>query len=287
MSYQHDRPDDPASPPSVTGRPVHPLEREPVPAPPPGETVTPPPGREVRRVALPTSKPIFTYVLLVVNILVFLADNVLAYTGNGYQGIGLLTLLGAKSNPEIIAGQYWRFITPMFLHGGILHIGFNSYFLYIVGRQIEQAYGHLRFLALYFVSGVAGALASFVFSPDALSIGASGALFGIIGAWIPLLYRNKDVLANTQRQIRNIVQVIAINLLIGLSPGIDNWAHLGGLTAGLLLGWVTAPRYAIRGQYTGDVRIADETSPGVVWLIIMAFSVLLVGLIYVAVMLQS
>ncbi|HLV44779.1 MAG TPA: rhomboid family intramembrane serine protease [Aggregatilineales bacterium] len=274
MSYQPDQPDQPP------GRPVHPLEREPVPAPPPAgqvEAPAPPPGT-IRRVTFPATTPVFTYILIAINVAVFLVDTVMAYTGMGFRGIGLLTLLGAKNSAAILDGEYWRLITPLFLHGGILHLGFNSYFLYIVGQQIERAYGRTRFLALYFVSGLAATIASFALS-RADSIGASGALFGLIGAWIPLLYRNQHVLANTRRQIRSIIQVIAINLLIGLTPGIDNWAHLGGLAGGLVLGWFTTPRYAIRDQYTDHIRIEDSTEPLQAVLATVAFVILLGALL--------
>ncbi len=247
-------------------------------APPPGESevVEAPPG-EVRRVLMPSETPFFTYALIAINVLVFLADSLTAFTGLGFRGVGLLTLLGAKDNQAIMAGQVWRLITPLFLHGGILHLGFNSYFLYVVGRQIESAYGRVRFLALYFLSGLAASIASFALS-SASSIGASGALFGLIGAWIPLLYRNQHILANTRRQIRSIVQVIAINLLIGLSPGIDNWAHLGGLIGGVVLGWLTTPRYELQGYYADEVHISDDSSPLSVWLATLAVGLGLIGL---------
>ena len=184
-----------------------------------------------------------------INILVFLADMGLRITGYGFQGVGPLTLIGAKDNQAIVRGEYWRLITPLFLHGGILHLGLNRYFLYIVGRLVERAFGTARFLAIYLLSGIAGVVASFAFSHFD-SIGASGALFGLVGAWVPLLYRNRHVLANTRQQIRRIVQVIAINLLIGLAPGIDNWAHLGGLVSGLALGWFASPLYVVRVEGT-------------------------------------
>lgn len=285
MTYQPD-PSEPAPDRPPTGRPVHPLERGPAPppAPPPGgeEIVEAPPG-EVRRVRLPSQTPIFTYALIAINVIVFLADAFTAYSGLGFRGVGLLTLLGAKDNLAIMDGEVWRLITPLFLHGGILHLGFNSYFLYVVGRQIESAYGRVRFLALYFLSGLAASIASFALS-SANSIGASGALFGLIGAWIPLLYRNEDILANTRRQIRSIVQVILINLLIGLTPGIDNWAHLGGLVGGVVLGWFTTPRYVLEDRYTDHVRISDGSSPISVW---FATIVIGVGLVALAALLIS
>jgi rhomboid protease GluP len=217
------------------------------------------PETPVRRAAMPSSQPVVTYVLLAANIIVFVADSVMGLLGLGLQGVGPLTLLGAKNNLAILDGEYWRLVTPLFLHGGIIHLGFNSYFLYVVGRQIERLYGPLRFAAIYFLSGIAGTMASFAFN-TAPAIGASGALFGLIGAWLPLLYRNRHILANTQRQIRSIVQVIVINLLIGLTPGIDNWAHVGGLVGGLALGWLITPRYALRGGTVGDLpEVVDQT----------------------------
>lgn len=245
--------------------------------PPAGSEVVEAPPREVRRVLVPSETPFFTYALIAINVLVFLADSLTAFAGLGFRGVGLLTLLGAKNNQAIMAGQTWRLITPLFLHGGILHLGFNSYFLYVVGRQIESAYGRARFLALYFLSGLAASIASFTLS-NANSVGASGALFGLIGAWIPLLYRNQHILANTRQHIRSIVQVIAINLLIGLAPGIDNWAHLGGLIGGVTLGWFITPRYVLHGYYADEVHISDDSSPLAVWLATLAIGLGLVGL---------
>lgn len=256
-------------------RPVHPLDRSPDPSPAPAPA---PPPSGLQRVRLPSSPPVVTYVLLAVNILVFLADTALAAAGYGVSGVGPLTLLGAKNNQAIVNGEYWRLITPLFLHGGLLHLGFNSYFLYIVGRGVERAYGTARFLAIYFLAGLAGTVASFALS-RANSIGASGALFGVIGAWIPLLYRNRHVLADTQRQIGRIAQVIGINLLIGLSPGIDNWAHIGGLVGGLALGWFAAPRYGVRDGLIGsEAQVVDESAFASTWVAAVLLAGLLIGL---------
>lgn len=220
------------------------------------------------RVEFPHSQPVLTYTLLAINILVFLADM-----ASG----GRLTNLGAKANDAILAGQVWRFLTPMFLHGGLIHIGTNSYFLYLVGPRLEQMFGRARFVVIYVLAGIAGAVASFALT-NAPGIGASGALFGIIGSWIPLLYRNRKVLANTQQQIRRIVQVIGINLLIGLLPGIDNWAHLGGLLAGLALGWVASPRYELSFVDASSVKVDDTSEPGIVWLLIAVIGVTIGGI---------
>jgi rhomboid protease GluP len=272
------QPDLPVEPGARRERPVHPLDR--VPPPPPGST-PPPAMRPMRRVEFPSSPPVVTYTLLAVNILAFLADFGLQAMGYGFHGVGPLTLYGAKNNAAILHGQLWRFVTPMFLHGGLLHLGFNSYFLYLVGRRLESRFGRARFLALYILTGMSGVLLSFAFSPYD-SIGASGALFGLIGAWIPLLVRNRDVLANTRRQLWQIIEVIGINLLISLSPGIDIWAHLGGLLSGLALGWLISPRYAVSLPTPDLVRVEDRSSPSAVWLATAAFAgglFILIGLV--------
>lgn len=281
MTYQDD-PSDPTLPPA--GGPVHPLDRVPQP---PQQVATPPPSPQPRprRVEFPTNPPVMTYVLLGINVAVFLLDMGLHAAGYGVGSTGPLTVFGAKNNRALLHGQYWRLVTPLFLHGGILHIGFNSYFLYLVGRQIERAYGWARFLALYFLSGIAGTIVSFAFSPYD-SIGASGALFGIIGAFIPFLIRNQKILADTRKQIGRIAQVIVINLLIGLMPGIDNWAHLGGLLGGLILGLLTTPEYAVAAVMPDAVRLEDRRS-GLVWLSVLGFAVALGGVFVLLLMIKG
>ncbi len=212
------------------------------------------------KVTFPDTPVIFTYILFGTNILVFLVDSALGWIGVGYQGTGYLTLIGMKNNQAIIQGQLWRFLTPLFLHGGLLHLGFNSYFLYIFGRQVERLFGGTRFLIIYLLSGITGTLFSFLFSQQN-SIGASGALFGLMGAWVALLYQNRKLLADTNRHLRSILMVIGINLLIGLSPGIDNWGHLGGLVGGLILGWLTTPRYKVRVSVPGEAVLVDQREP--------------------------
>jgi rhomboid protease GluP len=251
-------------------QPVHPLDRRPSLAP----TSPPPmqPAYPTRRLQLPQSQPILTYILIGINILVFLIDY-----GTGQT----LTIMGMKQNEAIIQGEYWRFITPMFLHGGPLHLALNCYFLYRVGPQVERAFGHLRFLAIYFLAGFAASIASFAISPYP-SVGASGALFGLIGGLIPLFYRNRTVLANTNQRIVGILQVIGINLFIGFTvPGIDNWAHIGGLLAGLALAWLTTPRYVIRFALTGEPeRVEDETSATMTWFWYSLVGLMLIGLAF-------
>jgi rhomboid protease GluP len=275
----------PPADPFTRKAPLHPLERRP--SPPAALPTTHPPGTPQtprRRIRFDQSPVIATYIILAINILVFLADTALQFS----TGANILTELGAKVNQLILQGEYWRFFTPMFLHAGILHIGFNGYFLYVIGPQVERSYGTWRFLAVYLIAGFAGSIASFALT-SAPSVGASGALFGLIGALLPFFYRNRQVLSGTQRRITSIVQVIVINLLIGLSPGIDNWAHLGGLLGGLAAAWFMTPRYTLKPDdyFTEDLKVEDESNPAVVWTAALILFASLVMLAYWIILLRG
>jgi rhomboid protease GluP len=157
--------------------------------------------------------------------------------------------VGVKANELILQGQWWRFITPMFLHGSILHIGFNMYALFLIGPTLERFYGHSRYLALYLLSGVAGTIASFVFIPNP-SLGSSTAIFGLLGAEGIFMYRNRQIFGSAaQRALSRIITIAAINLIIGLSPGIDNWGHIGGLIGGTLFAWFAGPILRVDGVF--------------------------------------
>jgi rhomboid protease GluP len=269
-------PFEPQKEPYSSGKPVHPLER---PMPVPQQPSSPPStAAPVRRVAIPQSQPILSYGILALNIVIFVLDQ--------YVLNGLLTNLGVKDNAAILSGELWRFLTPVFLHANLIHIGVNSYSLYIIGPQVERSYGHARFAAIYLLSGIAGVIASFAFSPYE-SLGASGALFGLIGAMLPLLYRNRKVLQNTQRSIVAVVEVIVINLLIGLIPGIDDWAHGGGLISGLALSWFATPLYKVIQDFDGSIRIKDESASGMVWAAILVLGAAILGAAYLAILLRQ
>jgi rhomboid protease GluP len=228
-----------------------------------------------RVVPLPQSRPLLTYAFLGINIIIFLADQLLG---------GQLTVLGAKANPEIANGEYWRLITPIFLHANLLHLGFNSYFLYVMGPRVEGAFGNVRFLLIYLLAGISGAVLSFILSVNP-SIGASGALFGLLGALLAMLYRNRSVLAGTRERIMSILQVVGINLLIGLSPGIDNWGHVGGLIGGLVIGWFASPQYLVRWDI-GEVRLEDKSSIVSAVNASLLFGVLLGGVVMLVILMR-
>ena len=223
------------------------------------------------RMRVPQANPFWTYVILAINGAAFLATLVL--------GESFMLGLGAKVNAAIVDGQFWRLFTPMFLHLGLLHIGFNSYALYIFGPQVERPYGALRFLLIYILSGISGTAFSFLFSPNA-SVGASGAIFGLIGVMGAYLYRYRDRLAMGRSRLMNLVTVAAYNLIYGfIVPSVDNWGHIGGLVAGIALGWLLAPRYeVVQADVLAPPRIEDTSTAGE-WLLGTAVVSLVIGLV--------
>jgi membrane associated rhomboid family serine protease len=154
---------------------------------------------------------------------------------------------GAKYNTLIIQGQYWRFITPIFLHVNALHVGLNMLNLLFLGIYLERIVGHIRLLFIYLVSGVISTIASFYLAPHAISVGASGALFGLVGAYSTFILMHRRAM-NWQGipAIIELIIIIGFNLGLGLVvPNVDNSAHVGGLISGCFLGWWFMPYYKV------------------------------------------
>lgn len=173
-----------------------------------------------------------TNVLILVNVIMFvitalLSKNIFISNDN------VLRILGSKNNALIREGQYYRFLTCMFLHGGLVHIACNMYSLYVVGPLVEKVYGRFKFILIYFISGITGSIFSFLFSPYD-SIGASAAIFGLLGAL--LIFSIKIKKTAGKAFFMNIIAVIFLNVFMGITmPGIDNFAHMGGLLSGSIL----------------------------------------------------
>jgi rhomboid protease GluP len=165
-------------------------------------------------------------------------------------GRDLLVLYGARINEAILAGELWRFLTPALLHGSLPHIAFNMYALLSFGTGLERYFGHGRFLLLYVLGAFAGNVASFLFSAG-YSVGASTAIFGLLGAEAVFLIQNRKVFPGQFRSaIGNIIFIAAINLfIIGSLPGIDNWGHIGGLIGGLMFTSFAGPKWEVEGIY--------------------------------------
>jgi rhomboid protease GluP len=166
-----------------------------------------------------------------------------------------------KVNELIVQGEYWRLITPMFLHGGLLHIGFNMYFLYNIGPGLENRFGRGRFLLLYFLAGFAGNVASMIMTPNP-SLGASTAIFGLIGAQGIFIFLNRDWFPDRgSSALRSIITVLAINLVFGLTAGIDNWGHIGGLLGGTLFTFLAGPLLRAQAGALGQPTAVQDERP--------------------------
>lgn len=184
-------------------------------------------------------RPIITISLTVLTGLVFLVQVLTEQ----FHGVDLPVAYGAKFGPPILFGQYWRLITPIFLHGSIMHLLSNMYSLVILGVQLEPAWGHDNFLIYYLICGFAGNTFSYLFSPETVSVGASSSIFGLISGVAMLILLNRRFFPNWRNALVRISSVILINFSIGLSGNIDNWAHLGGFLAGILLSYLAGPKY--------------------------------------------
>ena len=176
-------------------------------------------------------KPIVTYSLIFICILVFILMYVL---GNGSTDNYTLLVFGANVDTLTKNGDYYRLFTSMFLHIGILHLLCNMYSLYIIGKEVENVFGKVKYLIIYLLSGIAGSVLSLAFNHNTICAGASGAIFGLLGALLYFGYYYRTYLGATLT--RSIIPVIVLNLIIGFtSSGIDNAAHIGGLVGGILI----------------------------------------------------
>jgi rhomboid protease GluP len=195
-----------------------------------------------------------TVSLIAITILVFLGQILTSQ----WSGSDQLLAWGAKSRTDILAGEVWRFITPIFLHIGIPHIFVNMYSLYAIGPAVERFFGTPRFVITYMLAGISGVVFSLALSPYP-SAGASGAIFGTLGALGAFLYRHRGLFGRFGRlQLRQIILVALLNLGLGLMPGIDNWGHLGGLLAGSILSWWLGPRFEIVWVWTNQGQLVDR-----------------------------
>ena len=242
-----------------------------------------PPAHPVR-LPVPMSRPLWTFILLGINAVVFLAMTAVG----GSENPSVLIAFGAKFNPLIVAGQYWRLLTACFIHIGIVHLLFNSYALYSFGVDVERRFGRRRFLMLYLLAGLAGSVLSFL-GNKALSAGASGAIFGLVGATTVYFVRYRRQFGQFgRRHLTNLLIVVGYNLFWGfINPGIDNLGHVGGLLVGLGLGWVYSPVY--RGAYepSGTYALVDGYSQRRAWLASLAVALLLVLLTSLGVWMQG
>jgi rhomboid protease GluP len=217
------------------------------------------PGEVRVPVLLRTSvkKPMATYIILAVTIVIY---GLQFFSQQLLNGVDYPSLLGAKINEYILKGEVWRLITPVLLHGGILHLAFNMYALYTIGPSLERFYGHRRYLALYLIGAFTGNVLSFLLSSGA-SLGASTAIFGLVAAETVFIFKNKKMFGSKARSMLiNLGLVIVVNLSFGLTPnsGIDNWGHLGGLIGGLIFAWLAGPIFKVQQNPEGRYELIDS-----------------------------
>src|ERR1700704_658922 len=177
--------------------------------------------------------------------------NVAVFLGMLFAGVSMLdnpagqdlVHWGANYGPFTLSGQWWRLLTCVFVHGSFLHIAFNMWCLWDLGSLAESLYGHWTFAVVYLLAGVGGSLGSVIWNPNVLSVGASGAIFGIAGALIASFYLGEFSLprAAISGSLRSVVTFVGYNLVFGaVMSRVDNAAHVGGLLMGLLLGALIA-----------------------------------------------
>ncbi len=174
-------------------------------------------------------KMIVTPILILICFVMFFLMYIL---GNGSEDVGTLVFFGANVQGLVKSGQVWRLVTSIFLHIGILHLIVNMYSLFIIGGQLETFLGKVKYLIVFLVSGLVGSLLSCVMH-ETVSAGASGAIFGLLGSLLYFGYHYRLYLGSVLKT--QVIPIIILNLIIGfVSPGIDNFAHIGGLVGGYL-----------------------------------------------------
>jgi rhomboid protease GluP len=214
----------------------------------------PVPQPQTLSVPMPALAPKVTYAILIFTVFIYILQVVsVGIFGYAAYQIDWLEVYAARFSEAIRAGELWRLITPVFLHGSVPHIFFNMYALLSIGSFMERQFGHGRFTALYFLGAFSGNVFSFLFAAQGgYSVGASTAVFGLVAAELVFFYQNRKLFGNFARQaMGNAVFIIVVNLIIGLSPGIDNWGHVGGLLGGAIFAWFAGPRWAVTGTSLG------------------------------------
>ncbi|KAH9685771.1 RHOMBOID-like protein 10 [Citrus sinensis] len=172
-----------------------------------------------------------------------------------------LLLWGAKINSLIDKGQFWRLATSAFLHANIAHLMVNCYSLNSIGPTMEKICGPRRYLGVYFSSAIASSAMSYRFC-NSPAVGASGAIFGLVGSFAVFIMRHRNILGGGKEELQHLAKVIIFNMAIGLLiKGIDNWGHVGGLLGGAAISWLLGP--ALKYEFTSDdgFRIFSDRAP--------------------------
>lgn len=202
-------------------------------------------------------KIVVTKVLIIICVIMFLIS---LYLSDNFSAN--LLILGANNRQLVLDGEIWRLITNAFLHGNYIHLFVNMYSLWIVGKQVETYMGRTRMLAIYLLSALMGGLFSNVFLENSISVGASGAIFGLMGSLLYFGYHYRLYLSNAL--ITQIVPIIILNLTLGFTTsGIDNACHVGGLIGGYLSTMIVGVKYKSKNS--------EKINGGIVYFLLVAF----------------
>ena len=200
-------------------------------------------------------RPIVTNIIIGINVFLFVLTLIL--------GKDIMFIFGANYGPLVANGQFYRLITSAFLHADIIHLLTNMYALYVIGRQIESFYGKTKYLTIYILSAIIGNIFSLAFGFEVLSVGASGAIFGLLGSLLYFGYHYRIYLGNVMKS--QIIPTIILNLFIGLMiSSINLSAHIGGLIAGILISMALGVK--------GKSQTSDKVNGIIMSIIFIAFS---------------
>ena len=229
---------------------------------------------------IPKHKPALTKILIILISIMFIVE--MFFTA--HYGEKAIIILGAKWNPGITNGEYWRFFTCALLHGGLMHLFLNLAGIYIFGRELESIYSSVKFLFICLLTSWGSTLTSYAFSPG-LAIGASGIVFGIIGSLISFYFTQKGKVTGADYKFKSMYTLVIINLILGfMMPRIDNSAHIGGIVTGLLSGWLLSPKYEIlKDEKMQKLKVIEEKNVFRFFVGIMFLILLLVWLTKLAI----
>ncbi|XP_050228766.1 RHOMBOID-like protein 9, chloroplastic isoform X2 [Mercurialis annua] len=207
-------------------------------------------------------------ILISINIAVVLFELASPVRNSEFELFTLPLLYGAKINDLILVGEWWRLVTPMFLHSGVFHVALGCWSLITFGPQVCKGYGSFTFLIIYILGGISGNLTSFLHTPDP-TVGGTGPIFAIIGAWLVYQMQNKDVTAKdvSESLFHKAIITTGLSFILSHFGPIDDWAHLGAILTGIIYGFFTCPTLQLdnassrSGQDDGFALVKGYTNP--------------------------
>ncbi|KAK4368004.1 hypothetical protein RND71_011796 [Anisodus tanguticus] len=227
-------------------------------------------------------------ILASINIAVFLFETASPVRNSEIGMFSLPMVYGAKINHLILLGEWWRLLTPMFLHSGVLHVALGCWVLLSFGPQVCKAYGSFAFFLIYVLGGISGNLISFLHTPEP-TVGGTGPGFALIGAWLIYQVRNKDMLGKeaSKSMIEKAIIATAFSFVLSNFGPIDDWAHFGAAMMGIVYGYLICPTLQVdnasseSGQKEGITLVKQYSDPCKSFIYFSVFTLLLASLLLV------